>query len=802
MHALRMWFAFVRRNRFIASINVLGLALGLAVVMLISLYVRHELRHDRHHPHLDRLYRVVGDAQIGTEGELLKLGTSSPPIAPSLEREVPGVEETLRFWTLQREEPVKLGSRTMMLENVTWADSTLFDMLHFPLAAGDPSTALVEPQSVVLSAKAANVLFGDQNPIGETITLNNEYHYEITGVLEPYRHPSSLPEFSIICSFSSLEWPDDNGSFVNNNSLLTFVRLHEGVDPAGLIPAMKQMVQNRDGEILEAIGGRYELALEPVPRMHFVTDYTFNMLRTNDPANVLMFAAIGIFTLLIACLNYVNLSIAQSIRRLKQVGIAKTVGASRAQLIRQYLLESILTALIALALGVGLMLVSLPHFSQLARQDLAHSFLSSWWDVPVMLLFTVLIGLAAGFYPAARLASARPLDMLARKAARGRQGSRLRQGLVLLQFAISITLVIATLTVHRQLNYLNDKDLGFSREGLLVIPLIDNSVRPQWETLRNEIDRISGVTGTATSGSMPLMDLSDNVIHIPGSAEESNIWMHHMYVDHEFLEMLNMKLVQGRNFRPGSSEDSVHAVLLNETAVRTLGWEEQPLGQTIEEYAAPDTEEKRELRVIGVVSDFHFASLHRQIGPIRIMLNGEDPYYIIVRLSSVNPQQAVANIEQIWNRLAPNGQFTAQYLDDVFQADYGAERRLATLFALFAGLAIFIACLGLFALAAFASQQRTKEIGIRKVLGSTTEGIVTLLVKEFLLIVGLANLFAIPVAWYLMNRWLESFAYRSDLGVLVFASSALGSLFIALLTVIGQALRAAQSNPVKALRYE
>jgi len=797
--ALRLYLRSLRNNKFMTFISTLGLAIGLAAAVLIGLYIRHELSFDRFEPDVDRLVLVTNEFRFSNSQEF-HTPFSSAPMAPAFKSEIPQVEDYCRINGGFSDLPVRVGDRPFIEQDMMYTDSTFFDLFGVTLAQGDPATALTAPKTLVLTKELAHKYFGDEDPIGKELVFWNAVSYTVTGVLNDLPGPTHLGRLSLVCSWTSRR-TDDTAPWLNQVNYPTYIRLKEGSDLAQVQQELDACGMRHMGDMLEQIGGSWSFGVMPVKDVHLHANFDFDVFRTGSLAYVVQFAAVGLFILLIAGLNYVNLTTARSSRRGKLVGVTKTLGASRTQLIRQFLLESVATALVATAIAVLLVSLLLPWFSNLLGFELTVDYLHEPGVLIAFIGLGVLMGLLAGIYPAFALASYKPVDVLRGQLQRGQRGARLRSVLVVLQFAVSVVLIIGTLVIMRQLHFMRHKDLGYNKEHVLAIHLPNQDLMKRHEVLENEIGRLPGVLDIASADQLPNNTNNNSVYHLPGTSKDSQLLLAVQYVDHHYLEMMDIPILEGRNFDPSLATDSTQSILINEAAARLVGWD-HPVGRVIEDYVSDDLKEVDKLNVIGMVKDFHFQNLHDEIRPLMIRIYRGNPPYLFFRLAPNSVNETMAQVQSVWKGFAPSLQLQYEFLDEVFDKTYKTEERMGDLFNGFTILAIFIACLGLFALAAFSAEQRTKEIGIRKVLGATEPEIIRLLVLQFLKLVAVANLIAWPVAWYTMHRWLEGFAYRIDLSVPIFILAAALSLVVALVTVSAQAIRAAWSQPVRALRYE
>ena len=799
MVSVRLILGSFRRNLMANLLNLAGLTVGLACTILIGLYVHHELNYDRQWSHAGQLYRVAVTARVGGEDEIT-FPTAASSLAPAMARDIDAIDNWCRIWIIDRPEPVHRNEISFLEPNVTWADSSLFDVLDVKLTQGDPATALTRKQTAIIDVITAKKYFPNEDPIGKEIVFNNRYTYTVTGVYQWTDKPTHLPHPPIIASFASLE-RDDDKTFLSNNMYVTLFVLKPGTNPEDVNRGMQAVVDRREAATLGAIGATYHPWLQPIADAHLDSHFKFNYSDTGNRQSVMQFLAIALFILVVASLNYINLSTAVGAGRAKQVGVSRTLGATRGRLIRQFLLESVLLTFVALVLALLLVKLVLPVFSQLAGRELVFNLFNDPRVLPLLIGVAAVVGLLAGVYPALFLSSWKPVQVLKGELRGGMKGGRIRSVLVVVQFAISAALIIGALVIQRQTDYLRHRNIGFNREHVLVLRIVDDDLRDRVETLKNEMLKVPGILSAAGTASVPTMGNGDNVYHIPDRPEgDADVWMQTMYVGYDLIPSLEIQMAAGRNFSPEYPTDST-GYMVNEAAVKLLGWKGDAVGQEIDRFMSDDGSSIERGYVVGVVRDFNFKSLHTEIEPLVFRLTQFDEF-LVLRLSPKDIPNTMAGVKKVWKSIAPTVPLDYTFLDDSYDQQYKAEMRLGGLFEAFTALAIFIAALGLFALAAFAAQQRTKEIGVRKVMGASPQSIIRLLVTEFVKLVLIANLVAWPVAGWLMHQWLQNFPYRIELGVWIFVATGVISLLVTLATVSLQALRAATLNPARALRYE
>ena len=777
----------LRRHRAFSLINVAGLAVGMACALLIFLYVQDELSYDQHHANKDRLYRLITGRQGASFDGIAKV---SGPWGVAARDALPEVEQVTRF-RFFGQTLVSRGDARFYESNAFYTDPSVFDVFSFPLRQGDPETALAEPNAVVLTQSIAKKYFGDENPLGQTLTFDGQADFTVTGVMDDVPTNSHFT-FPFLVSMAS-ETDSLQYDWVRTQ-FYTYLLLGENTAPETVVEKFPAVLASHVGE---------EAAAPFAPRLQKITDIHLhsNLFREMQPnanvAYVYIFSAIALFILLIACINFMNLSTARSAQRAREVGVRKASGARRGALIGQFLGESMLMSGIALVLALALVSLLLPAFNTLTGKALTMDLLANTGFLFGVIGVAVFVGVVSGSYPAFVLSSFTPVTVL-KGHAQGGGHATLRKGLVVFQFAISAFLIIAAGVVKNQLTFIQSKNLGFNQEQIVTIPIREQPMRQQYETFKQELLKHPGVVSVTASANLPGgSDFGIPIVPegvVPDDIPPSRI----LAVDHDFLTTFEMELATGPGFTTERAGDAVSAFLLNEEAARALGWDD-PLSKRI---GMPVVGVEMS-PVVGVVKDFHFRSMHEEIGPLVFFIPTPNWFSVFsVRVRPDNLDETLALMEQTWTTFEPTHPFTYSFLDQQFAQLHQAEAQVSKLLTYATALAIFIACLGLFGLAAFTAEQRTKEIGIRKVLGASVAGIVLLLSKDFARLVALAFVVAAPVAYFAMTRWLDDFAYRADLSWQVFFLAAALALAVALLTVSYQAVRAAVSDPVKALRYE
>lgn len=790
------------RNKAFSAINIFGLAIGIATCLLIMLFVQNELSYDRFNEKAGRIVRVVFRGSV--QGEQLKEANVMPPVARTLLAEYPEVQEATRIMNGGAPR-ITYEDKSFKQAQVALVDSNFFQVFTIPLLQGDAKTALVQPYTVVVSQALAHNYFGNSNPIGKVLRFKDwEKPCRVTGVFDKVPVNSHF-HFDVFASLATV--PDAKSASWMTSNYFTYLVLPAGYDYKALEVKLPRVVEKYLGPQLQKSigmsftqfrqkGNNLGLFLQPLTDIHLRSDFTGNLEPGGDVRYVYIFGAIALFMLLVACINFMNLSTAGASKRAREVGVRKVLGSVQGQLIAQFLLESVLLTLVALLLAVALVGLVLPVFNELAGKHLALDFATHLGLVPALLVFGVLIGVLAGSYPAFYLSSFNPVTVLKGRFTSGRNSIGLRSGLVVFQFCISITLMISTLVVYQQLHYIQNKKLGYDKDNVLVLSetwLLGQHV----EAFRAQLLQDPRVVSVSTSGYLPAgSTFANNFLIFPDGNASQLVKALRYEVDAHYIPTLGMQLVAGRNFSKQFSADTA-GVVINEKAAATFGWTQNALGHTLTN--SDNAGHKVTYRVIGVVKDFHFKSLHEPISPL-LMTMGNNNGAILVKVKTQDIAGLLSTLKKEWSRFSPGEPMPYSFLDERFLETYETERKTGRILYLFAALTVFVACLGLFGLATFTAEQRTKEIGIRKVVGASVPNIVALLSKDFLRLVLIANLVAWPVAWWIMRQWLQEFAYRISLSWWLFAVAGAAALLVALVTVSFQAIRAARVNPVKNLR--
>ncbi|WP_161890621.1 ABC transporter permease [Pontibacter russatus] len=785
------------RNKVYSAINIVGLAIGVASCVLIFLYVQDELSYESHFSKADRIVRLAGEVKFESQ-ETNKFALSPAALEPALRREFPEIDNVTQLLPA-RTQTVWYKDKSFNEKDMVFADSSFFQVFDYELLAGDPNTVLDEPLTMVVSEDMAEKYFGAvENAPGELLKVGN-VSYNITGVYRDPKH--SHIEASAFLSRSAYDASLDEDTRTNQWFALNRYTYALLQNPEQL-PAFKEKLDAFTASTVTPwikendLNATMTFVLQPLKSIHFDTEYGADISPAGNISYVYIFAAVAVFILLIACINYMNLATARSARRAKEVGLRKVVGAYRSQIIRQFIGESVLITLIAVVLALGIVQMMIPTFNALTDKNFSSGFIFQWEFLLVVLAIVVFVGGVAGSYPAFFLSGFKPIDVLKSEKAPKSGSVSLRRVLVVAQFTISLILIIGTIVVFTQMHYLRSRDLGFNKEQVMVIdiPNSDSTLVQRLPTLKHQLLRNPNVEMVSNTNDIPAESLSKlmTLSEVDGKMVERALNV--MFVDYDFLDALGIEMKEGRNYSRDMKTDLKGGLIINEAAAKWLGWSE-PVGKRMQ-MADWDA------RVIGVVNDFHVKSLHTEVEPLILALRPSSAGYLLARIKAQEMPATISFVESQWRNFDSKHPMEYFFLDEHFDEQYRAEEKMLTVFGYFAGLTILIACLGLFGLASFTAEQRTKEIGIRKVLGSSTGGIVLLLSKDFALLVLVAIVLASPVAWYGMRTWLQDFAYRTELSWWIFVVAGAAAMAIALLTVSLQAMKAALTDPVKSLRTQ
>jgi putative ABC transport system permease protein len=771
---LKVAFRNIRRHKGYSFINIAGLAIGMACCILILLWVQDELSYDRFHENADDIYRVIQDIKFADHSTTWAI--TQGPLGPSLEEDLPEIINATRI-TARR---FRLTYNDESFEEVIgMADGSIFEMFTFPLIKGNPATALSEPYSIVITEEMAEKYFGNEDPLGKTIKADNQWDFQVTGILKKVPSNSHL-QFDFLIPFifgRELNYTVDNW---RNSQFRTYVQLQKGIPP-------QEVIQKISGYLYEkpTIEKDAKLNLQPLKRIHLYSNYEFDTAH-GDITYVTIFSIIAFFILLIACINFMNLATARSGNRAKEVGMRKVAGANKTDIVRQFYGESIFLAFIALLVALIIVWLLLPTFNNLAAKELSMDVSGNLLVLLGLLGITMLTGIISGSYPALFLSAFQPVKILKSSLQSGTKGSIFRKILVVFQFALTILLIICTIAVYNQLNYMRNMKLGYDKE-YMIYKGMRGDVRAKFDSMKNELLQNPNILGVTASSNVPTYGytFSNSLWRWEGQDPDEETLMRAVFVDLDYFKTFGMEVVEGRSYSKEFPTDATEAIMVNEEAVKVMGME-SPLGKRL-------SIGTNNFKIVGVVKNYHFRSLRQKIDPLILIYNPGPCGVLFARLKSENIPKTIGYMENIWKEFAPGHPFNYRFLDEALDDLYRSEQRVGT---------ILRYCLGLFGLASFMAEQRTKEIGIRKVLGASVSNIALLLSREFTKWVLLANIIAWPVAYYAMHKWLQSYAYSTNVALWSFFLSGALALVIATVAVSYQSIKAAVANPADSLRYE
>lgn len=792
------------KSKVYSFINIFGLAIGIACFLLIALFVKDELTYDRFNKNADRIFRINSHYKIGDSR--FNMANAPAPLAGVLKDEYPEVKVSTRL-VGEENAYVKKGEEYLKEEHFFYADSSLFKVFSFEFIQGNPETALNEPNSLVLTEATAEKYFTNKNPLGERIILADGKEFLVTGIIESLPNNSHFePDF--IASFNTLPESRDANWF-GSVFVHTYVLVDNGATEKQLNEKIFSVAEKYIGPIIKAaFGMNYQDFLNsgndlsfkfvPLESIHLHSEVFNELKETGDINTIYTFSAIAVFILFIACINFINLATARSAKRANEVGVRKVLGSNKSQLVKQFLSESIILSFIAVIIAVAMVALALPQFNALTQKELSMEYFGNLYTIPAIIIFTFFLGTAAGIYPSLMLASYKPVSVLKGKIFRNTKKSGLRRALVVFQFATSIILFIGTFVIYNQMEFMKNKNLGFDKDQVLVIKNVTDLGTQQFAFV-NSIKENSNILNASLSQGLPSYDLSANIYRKEGESSENHTLVT-LAVDYNYFDTYKLEMKSGRFFSKENTTDTL-GIILNESAVKKMNYDDPINAKLL--YNMNDNENSPKFTVIGVVKDFNIQSLKEEIRPAAlVVLRRPAGTFLSVKLSTSDIQNTIQFLSDKWKEFGQSKPLEYSFFDENFEETYRSEIQAGKVFTSFAVLAIIIACLGLFGLAAFTAEQRTKEIGIRKVLGSSIPQIIMLLSQEFMKWVVISNVIAWPVAYYIMHKWLEDFVYRIDINLLYFALAGLLTLLIAVLTVSYQSIKAAFSNPINSLRYE
>lgn len=779
-------FRNMKRDKVYTFLNLAGLAVGMSCFIIISLWVQHELSFDMFHAKSDRIFRINNILTL-KEGNPQDMVYTSPMLVPTLVEDYLEIETAVRMLGVTRAN-FKVKDKDFTVRWGFYADPSFFEVFNFPLLIGSPSDVLKDPYSIILTQKLALKFFEDENPVGKTLSLNSET-YKVTGMMKDPPSNSHLQFQYLISSAGTEIFESQNWTHLR---VYSYVVLQDSTQAEALEGKIQEVNQRYIGDWAE---DRFYYNLQPIASIHLQSNLIGEYSPRTELSQIYLFSAIGILILIVACINFINLTIARYQRRLKEVGIRKVMGSDRFHLILQFMCESFLSVSLSLAAALLLVPVLNPVFGLLIAGKM---YLGG--NILKVVGIVMVVSLISGFYPAFYLSSLQPVLLFRKAGMRGSHRLILRKILIVFQFAVAIVLMVGTGVVYTQMRFIKNRPLGFNREKILVVFMNNPELEKNYETVKSELLTVPGVVQAAASGFTLLLN-QDLKAYRPEGFGEDQIFVRTLYVDYDFLSTLEIKLAEGRNFSRENPADAKYGYILNKTAVKEFGWD-SPLGKQIEIRGSNVNSETAKGPVIGILEDFHFRSFREEIAPLILRVRPEQFHLINLRVETQDLPGLISRLQDKWKKLDPVYPFNYEVMEDVFDRTYNRDQQLGRGFSYFSLISILIACLGLLGMIAFLTNQRTKEIGIRKVHGASVFRIVSLLNKEILILVVLANLIAWPAGYFIMGNWLKSFAYRTAINPLVFLGSAAAALIIVVSTLSTQSIRAALANPVDALRYE
>ncbi|NOX17729.1 MAG: FtsX-like permease family protein [Chlorobi bacterium] len=788
-------FRNIKKHKTFSLINILGLSIGMTVSLLILIFVINEFSYDNFYPNKDRIYRIA--VKWGQENNIMKFAGSMPAISPAINDAFPGAIAAARVLKAYNGITVERKQKKIKEENACYADAEYFKVFALPFISGNPETALAEPYSVVITKSIAEKYFGNTNPVGETLTIEGDL-YKVTGLINDIPENTHL-NLNMFISYKTLAAKGEKDEHPWNSwgSVYNYVLLKDNVSPQSLKQALGKELEANAGEWFAS---RIEFVIQNLTEIHWINDFRGDSGPKQNKMYVLVFLIAAIVILAIACFNYVNLSTARYLERMKDVGIRKVIGANRSQIVTQFLIESLMITFLSIFISFILF--------QLFRSS-AYSFIETkiilnenyFFSLSAVILFMIIIvGFIAGVYPALFLSKFSPTEIIKNKVVSGVKHFSVRKVLVVVQFIMSILLIFGTVVIYKQIDFMLNTSLGYDKENVVILNLISPESKNKYQTLKEKLSEHSGVKAVSGAFTVPGINSRENMgVKVIDGSNEDIINLQTVAVDYDFVKAMGIKIIKGRNFSEKFGSDINRSVILNETAVKMLNIN-NPIGEKI---GMPKGNNKmEEVTIVGVVKDFNLQSLHNKITPLLLYLEPEKYIAMLVKYDPESQKDVLAYINKTWGEVLPGEKPNYIFLEDSYKKLYKSETKTEKLLVFFAVLAIFISSLGLLGLTSFAAAKRVKEIGIRKVLGASVSNIVTLLSKEFVLLVVVSTLIASPVAYILMNKWLQNFAYRININVWMFLISGSMALAIALFTVSIIAIKAALSNPINSLRSE
>ncbi len=797
-------FRNIVKNKFYSILNILGLSIGLTAFIFLYLHIHDEMSYDAYHEKASRIYRIESNFTIAGKNEMFAI--VPVPMGPALQIEYPEIEKVARIYGTGNQ-LFRYEEKESYEEDFYFCDSTYLQVFTHKMIMGDPDKCLVEPYSIVLTESIARKYFGDEDPMGKILESGNDRQLKVTGVLEDVPVNSHL-KFDALVSGTTLAEENGEEEFNSlepgrfwNIGVYTYLLLNENSDMQSIHDKFPEFYEKYMKSIGDMINASYELMSTPLLEQHF-SDHLSSDFPKGNKAFIYIFIAVALFILLIAAINYMNMATARSTKRAREVGIRKVAGAQKGQLIRQFLGESLMLTYISLALALLLVYLLLPDFNTLSGKSVTTDIFTNPALIIGIIIVATIIGLISGSYPAFYLSSFNPVTVVKGTVARTGGSGILRKILVVFQFFIATAMIIGAIIVSQQLNFLKNKDLGFDIDNMMILELQDSAFRAKADMFRDELLQNPDILGVTNSIGVPGSNTWIQVVRMEkdsGWIDESSIIT---IVDYHYFDVYDIKFSAGRQFDEAMGTDDSAAVVVNEALVEAYGWGDEAIGKMIDWGFDLEGNPGRQMKVIGVIDDYHFKSLHNPIQPQMMFPAEFNKFHLSVRLNGDNLRETIDFIEEKWNDFGANRPFNYRFLEETWDEMYTAEKNLGVIFSIATFLTIFIALLGLLGLSSFIAEQRTKEIGIRKVLGATMPNIVNLLVRNFALLIVIAFVLAIPVAWYVLNLWLQNFAFHIQIGVWAFILGGALSLAVGMLSISFHILKVAASNPVDAIKYE
>ncbi|MBN2174648.1 MAG: ABC transporter permease [Bacteroidales bacterium] len=801
MHFLKTVFRNFKHNSLYTIINIIGLAIGLACFTFISLYIREELSYDKHNSKYQRIYRIESDITISDKNQ--QVAKSSFALAPAMKREFPEIVDFVRFRSADNGF-LRYNDKQFYEDNLYFADSSVFNLFDLKIIYGSSKHALSEPNSVILNESLAEKYFGDLNPVGKVIVLNNKIDCKVTAVFENLPANTHL-KFDGLVSFATYSQIIGDQMFRDLSNihfwairLFSYVLLSENSTIEDVHRNFKPLHDKYIEPVSKRLNGKFELLTTRLDKIHLYSNLDWD-LPAGNITTIVIFTIIAFFILIIASINYMNLATARSAHKAKEVGVRKVLGADKTMLRLSLLGESVLVALIAFILAIVLVELLLPSFNNLTDKSLTFYLPKDIGMYLLLLFITILVGLLSGSYPALYLSSFRPVVVLKGVVKTGRQSGMFRKMLIIFQFTIAIVMITGTIVVTRQLNFIQNRDLGFEKENVIILRSTDTTFKKKIPAFKDELLQHPNIYNIATSNTVPGGGGYLDVFLVEGIDKMEEQLMNLIYVDHNFIDLMGMKVIKGRNFSKNFGTDKEKAVIINLEAARKLGWDEDALGKEIHRR---DTKGTKIYKVIGVVQNFNFNSLYDQIGPLVIFLEDGPQDLMSIRLNPKNSKKTISEIEQKWSAINPGEPFKYDYLENQLNGLYDTDNRVQKIFGAFAFISIFISLMGLFGLSSFVTEQYSKNAGIRKLLGASVKSLIYMFSKDFMKLVFIAFIIAVPVSWYFLENWLSHFAYHTSIHPSIFLLAGFMVMLLAQLTVIVQTMKTAFTNPVDVIMYE